>query len=102
MRGASRGTIRRGRLRGVVVLLPLVALVACGKPAPPNVVVVVADTLRADRLGAYGGTRALTPFLDALAARATVFTHAYAQSSWTEPSMASLFTSRFESQHGIV
>src|SRR5262249_56902134 len=56
----------------------------------------------ADRLGSYGSKRGLTPFLDSLAARGIVFQHAYAQSSWTNPSVASLFTSRFQSQHGVV
>ena len=60
------------------------------------------DTLRADRLGAYGSTRGLTPFLDELAARGVVFENAYATSSWTSPSIASLFTSRHPLQHGIV
>ena len=60
------------------------------------------DTRRADRLGAYGSTRGLTPFLDELAARGVVFEQAFAQSSWTNPSVASLFTSRFPSQHGVV
>jgi arylsulfatase A-like enzyme len=68
---------------------------------PPNIVVVVADTLRADRLGAYGNRRGLTPFLDELAARGTTFTNAYAASSWTCPSVASLFTSRYPSEHGV-
>jgi arylsulfatase A-like enzyme len=42
----------------------------------------VVDTLRADRLGAYGNTRGLTPFMDELAKRGTLFTNAYAPSSW--------------------
>jgi arylsulfatase A-like enzyme len=63
---------------------------------------VVIDTLRADRVGAYGNPRGLTPFLDSLAARGTVFTRAYAQSAWTNPSVASLMTSRYPSQHGVV
>ncbi len=67
----------------------------------PNVVVVVADTLRADRLGAYGDHHGWTPFLDQLAARGVVFTNAYAASSWTSPSVASLFTSRYPSQHQV-
>jgi arylsulfatase A-like enzyme len=66
------------------------------------VVVILVDTLRADRLGAYGNPRGLTPFVDSLAARGFVFERAFAQSSWTNPSVASLFTSRFQSQHGIV
>jgi choline-sulfatase len=68
----------------------------------PNIVLVVIDTLRADRLGgAYGGARGLTPFIDELAARGTVFTSAYSTCSWTNPSVASLFTSRYPSQHRV-
>ncbi|HWP67345.1 MAG TPA: sulfatase [Candidatus Limnocylindria bacterium] len=63
---------------------------------------VVADTLRADRLGAYGNRRGLTPFLDELAARGWVARRARAQASWTNPSVASILTSRYQSQHGIV
>ena len=85
-------------------LLAVCLLAACKQPASsnPNVVVVVIDTLRADRLGALGNTRGLTPFLDSLAARSVVFRRAYAASCWTQPSVASLFTSRFQSEHGIV
>ena len=60
------------------------------------------DTLRADRLGAYGNTRGLTPFLDQRAAAGTMFRRAYAASSWTPPSVASLFTSRYPIQHRVV
>lgn len=63
--------------------------------------VIVIDTLRPDRLGAYGNTNGLTPFLDSLAARAVVFRNAYAQTSWTNASIASLFTSRYQSQHHV-
>jgi arylsulfatase A-like enzyme len=79
---------------------------ACGgseaEPGPPNLLVIVADTLRADRLGSYGGPPGLTPFLDELAARGVVFANTYAPSSWTNPSVASLFTSRNPSQHRVV
>ena len=67
----------------------------------PNILLVVVDTLRADRLEAYGSHKGLTPFVDSLAERGNVFLHAYAQSSWTLPSVASLFTSRYPSQHGV-
>ncbi len=59
------------------------------------------DTLRADRLGVYGNQRGLTPFLDELAARGTLFSDAYAACSWTNPSVASVFTSRYPSQHHV-
>jgi arylsulfatase A-like enzyme len=77
-------------------------LVTCGAHRRPEIVVIVIDTLRADRLGAYGNPRGLTPFLDQLAGRAFVFRNAYAQSSWTGASVASLFTSRYQSEHGVL
>jgi arylsulfatase A-like enzyme len=67
----------------------------------PNVILIVIDTLRTDRLGAYGGARGLTPFLDGLAGRGVRFERAYATSSWTCPSVASLLTSRYPSQHHV-
>ena len=86
-----------------LALLALVLAAGCASPPAtrPNIVVVLIDTLRPDRLGAYGNTRGLSPFLDELASRSTVFQHAYAQSSWTSASVASLFTSRYQSQHGV-
>ena len=58
----------------------------------PDIVLIVVDTLRADHLGLYGYDRATSPVLDALAAESTIFGNATAPSSWTLPSMASLFT----------
>ncbi len=94
-----------GRRVGCIVALALAALLALTCRAPPavpsNVVVVLVDTLRSDRLGVYGNPHGLTPAIDTLAGQGTVFRRAYAQSSWTVPSVASLFTSRFPSQHGV-
>ena len=67
----------------------------------PHVVFVLIDSLRADRVGWYGGGTGLTPFLDGLADTSSVFWNAYAPSSSTCPVIASLFTSRFPSQHRI-
>ena len=69
-------------------------------PPPRLVVVVLADALRADHVGPRGAARSLTPVLDALASRSVVFTDAVAPSSWTRPSVASLFTSRYPTAHG--
>jgi arylsulfatase A-like enzyme len=91
-------------LRALPVAL---GLLLCGvgcrraEPTRPNVVVIVVDTLRADRLGVEGNPRGLTPFLDELAQRGTRFARAYAQSAWTNPSVASLLTSRYPSQHQV-
>src|SRR5207248_2574292 len=58
--------------------------------------------LRADRLGCYGGPRGTSPRLDAFAAGALRFTHAVAQSSWTRPSTASIFTGLVPPRHGAL
>jgi len=82
--------------------LALLAL-ACSAPArPPNVVLVVIDNLRADRLGAYGHTRPTSPVFDALAERGELFERVQAPSSWTKPSVASLFSSLGPDEHGAV
>jgi arylsulfatase A-like enzyme len=66
----------------------------------PNVLLIVLDTVRADHIGLYGYDRPTTPFLDALAGRATVFEEAIAPSSWTLPSHASIFTGLHPQEHG--
>jgi len=65
-----------------------------------GVLVVSIDTLRADRLGALGNQRGLTPNLDALAARGVVWERALSNAPWTLPSYASLFTARTPLAHG--
>jgi arylsulfatase A-like enzyme len=70
--------------------------------APPDVVLVVIDTLRADRLGAYGHDRPTSPAIDALAARGLRFERAYAQSGWTLTSMASLLSGTLPHVHGVL
>ncbi|HJM56456.1 MAG: hypothetical protein CMJ98_06265 [Planctomycetes bacterium] len=88
-------------MRPLFLFLPLV-LSACGSmgDTPPNVLILCVDTLRADRLGCYGGTGNLTPNLDALAAQATRWENCSASSPWTVPSHASMFTGKNPSAHG--
>jgi arylsulfatase A-like enzyme len=73
-----------------------------GQASRPNLVLVVLDNVRADHVGAYGYSRPTTPTLDELAREGTRFSRALAPSSWTRPSVASLFTSRLPSEHGAV
>jgi arylsulfatase A-like enzyme len=77
------------------------ALGAGCAPAPPNVVIVSFDTLRADHLSAYGYARETSPEIDRLAAQGVRFARAYAPASWTLPSHVSLFTSQLPSAHGV-
>lgn len=67
---------------------------------PSNVLVITIDTLRADRVGAYGWRRARTPAIDALAARGTHFERAFAAAPITLPSHASLVTGLYPPGHG--
>jgi arylsulfatase A-like enzyme len=67
-----------------------------------NVIFILVDTLRADRLSAYGYARGTTPNLDAHAARGIRFARVESQSSWTKASMASLWTGMYPERTGIV
>lgn len=77
-----------------------------GEQAKPNLVFVVADTLRADYCGAYGG-QVPTPNLARLAASGTQFEQSYSLAPWTLPSMTGLLSSAYPrsltpgSGHGV-
>jgi arylsulfatase A-like enzyme len=60
----------------------------------PNVVLIVLDTVGAGHLGRYGCNRPTSPTLDELATQGVRFERAQATSSWTMPSVASMFTGR--------
>ncbi|MAG34365.1 MAG: hypothetical protein CL908_26110 [Deltaproteobacteria bacterium] len=66
-----------------------------------NVLFVLVDTLRADRLGAYGYERDTSPNLDRLAQTGFRFSRHLAQSSWTKASMASLWTGYYPTRTGV-
>jgi len=68
----------------------------------PSLLVLLVDTLRADRLGAYGAPSDPSPTLDALGRRGLVFKQAIAQASWTMPSVATVLTGLYPRQHGVV
>jgi arylsulfatase A-like enzyme len=67
---------------------------------PPNVLLYVIDTLRADHLGSYGYPRPTSPRIDALARQGVLFERVVAQSSWTKPATASILTGRDPYAHG--
>ena len=76
--------------------------VAASAEERPNIVLVALETTRADRVDpASPRGRERAPNLAALADRGTTFQNARATSSWTRPSMASLFTSLYPLQHGM-
>lgn len=69
--------------------------------APPNILMIGSDTLRADRLGSLGYRRALTPNIDALAAEGVLFANCYVPCARTAPSLVSLMTGTWPHTHGI-
>lgn len=69
--------------------------------APPNILMIGSDTLRADRLGALGYRRALTPHIDQLAGQGTLFANCYVPCARTAPSLISLMTGTWPHTHGI-
>lgn len=66
----------------------------------PDIVLITVDTLRADRLGAYGRQPTLTPELDRAAAEGVLFRRPLASAPWTMPSIASLMTGVSSLEHG--
>ncbi len=79
-------------MRSLAPLLLLLASACGGRPAPVRgVVLVLLDTLRADRLGCAGyERRATTPRLDAFAREGVVFESAFSHAPWTIASLASI------------
>jgi arylsulfatase A-like enzyme len=96
------------RISGAALLLLVV--VGCGGEGQPrgpedpagasSFLLVTIDTLRADRVGAYGDASARTPAMDGLAGRGVRFTSAFAVAPITLPSHASIMTGRYPAGHG--
>lgn len=68
---------------------------------PPDIIFIVLDTQRADRLGCYGYQRPITPNLDRFAAQSVLFEQAISPAQWTIPSHASLFTGLYPTAHQV-
>ena len=96
-----------GRAWWIAVLAAGLSLLAAGwllgrEPAlPPNVVFILVDTLRADRMGAQRNGEPVTPFLTRLAGESVYFPNGVSPSSWTRPAMASLLTSTYVDTHQV-
>jgi arylsulfatase A-like enzyme len=97
------------RVRGRTAwLLPALLLVAAGfallfgrgtlgrlgRTRPKNVLLIVVDTLRSNRLGCYGYPRPTSPNIDRFAAGGALYERNYSQACWTLPSMISMMSGR--------
>ncbi|NOY27731.1 MAG: sulfatase [Oligoflexia bacterium] len=101
--------IRHRPLVGLTLLLPVLVALVQTRPAPPSagpasgppdIVLVVLDTVSARATSLYGATLDTTPTLERLATQATVFTQATSPAPWTVPSHASIFTGLMPRQTG--
>jgi arylsulfatase A-like enzyme len=97
---AWAGVVACGREVEVAPVPACRELVRGGVPPDANLIVIVNDTNRRDRMGAYGGPARTTAF-DGFARANLLFQHAFTQSPWTKPSVATLFTSLYPSQHRV-
>lgn len=82
---------------GIAVIALLAGIVIFNRSSSsgkkPNVVFIIIDTLRADKLGSYGVGLPLSPELDSLAQQGVLYERVISQSSWTRPSIGSMLTS---------
>jgi arylsulfatase A-like enzyme/Tfp pilus assembly protein PilF len=70
-------------------------------PSRPNILLVTIDTLRADRVGAWGYAAAHTPVLDRLAATGARFSDATTHAPLTYPAHAAILTGRYPAAMGV-
>ncbi|MCK4478502.1 sulfatase [Candidatus Bathyarchaeota archaeon] len=69
------------------------------KERMPNIILIVADTVRVDHLSCCGYHRKTSPNIDRLAKKGVLFENAFATAEWSPPSHASIFTGKYPSYH---
>jgi len=117
-RGSTGSLGSLGSTRSISAISALIVVIAIAsgfwvwrRAAPPpiasgvcsrcNVLLLTIDTLRSDRVGAFGSTRGLTPTLDRLGAEGLRLTRAYASAPLTLPSHVSIMTAVSPPVHGV-
>ena len=85
----------------VALLLGSAVYLRLRTPTRPGIVLITIDTLRLDRVGAYGSKTVRTPTLDALAAHGTRFDSAYSTVPLTLPSHLSILSGRLPVEHSV-
>jgi arylsulfatase A-like enzyme/Tfp pilus assembly protein PilF len=79
----------------------LMAAVAGGPTAGPNLLLITIDTLRPDRLSCYSPKYTRTPAIDAIASRGTLFEKAFAHTPTTLPSHTNILLGQTPLYHGV-
>ena len=83
------------------VLSALAAALLCAQTPRPNLLLITIDTVRADRLGAYGYRSAETPAMDRLARDGVRFADATTASPLTGPAHAAILTGVYPARYGV-
>lgn len=101
----ASGRFLKSILAGATAIV-VIATTGCGNndvelDNAPNIILITVDTLRADRLGAYGYDKSLTPNLDRLAEGGVVFERAVTTAGTTWPAHASMLTGLYPRYHGV-
>lgn len=93
-------SVNHNYLFSFTVLILLVVLQGCVKPKEdrPNILLIVADDLGYEKLGCYGNLDNITPNLDEMASKGTLFTRAYTSPVCT-PSRMSIYTGTYAPRH---
>ena len=100
--GVRDTSCRNNRNLSVFLVSALTAwTLAHAQAAPPNVLLITLDTVRADRIGAYGYVKASTPVLDRLAREGVRFSDATTQAPLTAPAHAALLTGLYPARIGV-
>jgi choline-sulfatase len=97
--GKSR-TIPLVLILALLIAMGAVYLARRGPGAPQYVILIFMDAVRPDHLGCYGYDRNTSPRIDTMAAEGALFDDAVAEAPWTLPSVATVLSSTFPSQHG--
>jgi len=88
-------------LRFSVAVASVFSVALLSQAPPTNVLLITIDTVRADRIGAYGYTKAATPVLDRLAREGVRFSDATTQAPLTGPAHAALLTGFYPARLGV-
>jgi arylsulfatase A-like enzyme len=102
------GVFKKKKVFLIVLFLLICLIVVIGKfvffsdKSTPNIVLIIIDTLRSDRLGCYGFDKIVSPEIDEMAKHGVLFENVISQCSWTRPSIASMLTSRYPRTVGVV
>ena len=93
--------LRASTVPSVVMLVLTLGGVRAQTPPPPNVLLITIDTVRADRIGAYGYAKGSTPTIDRLAREGVRFADATSQAPLTGPAHAAILTGQYPARLGV-